>query len=582
MSKQVVVVLVLTAMSSLAAKPCEDCWDDTCKQFKGALPKCAAPVKPKAPVKKKGVELNVKSTPAGAAVIADGITLGKTPWRGRLDAAPQTLELSLAGFEPVTLEPKAPFVVNQKLVPVTKRAEPAPAPAPLPAAPRGGLVVTSAPPGAAVTLDGRAVGVTPFNDASVSAGPHRVELTLQGYDGVAAEVTAPAQPSFTLFPADTPVVIESSPPGATVTVDGRRIGSTPLVARLGPGRRVVRLELSGHQRVDAEKELLPSETPTWSWNLTADAPMVPMLPPAPAMPPLSSPVEAATPDLASLLGDESVDLEKKRSALQRFSVMTDDVTRFVFAAQPQKHRDALCDTFRMKVRTSRLVVQVFDSYGDEARGFVDLDGHRLGRSPFDGNVPVCARSITVTLGEEVVTRERQLDGAGKVERFDMPGRQRRVSFSAFIDQLWLPALTQSDLNFDERDASPSNTGFGVRFDMYGKIIHGSVALKASQLYGASIFQQPFRSFGPSADLYIGLTTAAGNDLVRYRFAFDVGAWSMVCPSVRLVNTVSLFEHLFFTLTFDGAWVPPQLISTVSLTPDRTLGLGLSFAIGGGF
>jgi hypothetical protein len=41
--------------------------------------------------------------------------------------------------------------------------------------------------------------------------------------------------------------IGSSPPGAAVTVNGRRVGRTPIVVRLPLGRHHVRLEQGGRQ-----------------------------------------------------------------------------------------------------------------------------------------------------------------------------------------------------------------------------------------------------------------------------------------------------------------------------------------------
>lgn len=50
------------------------------------------------------------------------------------------------------------------------------------------------------------------------------------------------------------LVIDSFPPGATVTVDGRAVGQTPVMVELEPGRKMVRLDKPGF--VSVEREIL--------------------------------------------------------------------------------------------------------------------------------------------------------------------------------------------------------------------------------------------------------------------------------------------------------------------------------------
>jgi serine/threonine-protein kinase len=150
----------------------------------------------------------------------------------------------------------------------------------------GIVVVRSTPPGARVFVDGRDRGSTPATVSDLERGEHRVRLVRDGY--AAAErriVLTPAQPSQSLSVplAKTPVspkpnvgqpakadpvapqpspkqsakvdaeagtlVIDSRPVGATVFVDGRAVGRTPLnVPGVKVGDHTIRLELAGHRQ----------------------------------------------------------------------------------------------------------------------------------------------------------------------------------------------------------------------------------------------------------------------------------------------------------------------------------------------
>ena len=120
----------------------------------------------------------------------------------------------------------------------------------------GVLVVTSTPPGAQVSLDGKVVpGSTPLviDRIRLSSG-HRVEATAPGHRSVSVEVGAePGRLSRTIHLALPfalgSLTVESVPPGAEVSVDGKPVGRTPVTV---PDLRVderhrVDLTLPGHE-----------------------------------------------------------------------------------------------------------------------------------------------------------------------------------------------------------------------------------------------------------------------------------------------------------------------------------------------
>jgi TonB family protein len=111
-------------------------------------------------------------------------------------------------------------------------------------------------------VDGREVGITPLTVPSVAPGSRTVRVTRDGYAPAALSFeVAPDVPiaplRFSLTPTDSKAAIHSEPSGATVTIDGRDAGLTPLDGvRLLPGSHEVRVESPGRrpwrQRVEAK------------------------------------------------------------------------------------------------------------------------------------------------------------------------------------------------------------------------------------------------------------------------------------------------------------------------------------------
>jgi hypothetical protein len=146
--------------------------------------------------------------------------------------------------------------------PAVTRPPEAGAPAP---AGTGQLVVQSTPSGALVTIDGQPAGLTPVTVPDLALGEHRVQVARPGFVPAAARVDlTPESPTRTLTlvlaagvdesgPAVGTLNVDSRPRGATVSVDGRRVGTTPLrLPDLAAGAHVVQIELQGYRTVRAE------------------------------------------------------------------------------------------------------------------------------------------------------------------------------------------------------------------------------------------------------------------------------------------------------------------------------------------
>jgi hypothetical protein len=165
--------------------------------------------------------------------------------------------------------------------PVASRAGGAPRAAAAPVV--GSLLVRSTPLGARVFVDGREYGRTPVTVGNLARGGHRVRVTRDGYAPDERQVTitpaqrthsitvrlAPERPAIASVAAKpAPVVeqgtgrltVESRPAGAQVFLDGRLVGTTPLVLDEAPaGEHALHLDRDGYQRWSSAIRIVASK-----------------------------------------------------------------------------------------------------------------------------------------------------------------------------------------------------------------------------------------------------------------------------------------------------------------------------------
>ena len=145
----------------------------------------------------------------------------------------------------------------------------------------GRITVRTTPPGARVTIDGRAVGQAPLTIPNLARGTHNVRVTRDGYASMERRVViTPNQPTSTLAlnltrigaPPSRPaapepaaqltadVLFESRPTGATVFMDGKRIGTTPMsLPSVRTGSHAFRFEMTGHKPWTASLPVVAGE-----------------------------------------------------------------------------------------------------------------------------------------------------------------------------------------------------------------------------------------------------------------------------------------------------------------------------------
>ncbi len=126
----------------------------------------------------------------------------------------------------------------------------------------GRLNLSSEPAGVRVVIDGEARGVTPLTELSLSAGAHDLRLESERYLSwqQALDITGRDQlqsVEAVLAPAWAEVKINSDPAGATISVDGEAIATTPASVDILQGEHQLELALTGFA--------------TWQQTLTIEA-----------------------------------------------------------------------------------------------------------------------------------------------------------------------------------------------------------------------------------------------------------------------------------------------------------------------
>ncbi len=208
----------------------------------------------------KGLVL-VKTTPVGADVKYNGVSLGTTPLLVTTLASGRkhTLELALNGYQTkridVQTDGRHPLVREESL-----------------ALDSGVVDCTTEPAGATVLVNGVERGVTPIKLTNVPKGVATILFRLAGYREESRELRLAPGDNQTLavqlkgLPAKLTVV--STPDQARVFVDDDYQGKTPVtVSALKAGTHKIRLELAGHAPLVREVRLGNGEAKTEEFRL---------------------------------------------------------------------------------------------------------------------------------------------------------------------------------------------------------------------------------------------------------------------------------------------------------------------------
>lgn len=187
--------------------------------------------------------LLISSVPPGAEVSVNGNVAGTTPIELPRPPGTYAVVFRLDGYDPY--ETTVLLASDEsRMIEALLRVAPG----------EGTLRVESIPDGAEVSLDGAVIGRTPYASGRVDAGTHDLALVLEGYDRYAEQVTVldgrltRVEVTLTRTPTTGSLAVISSPPGASVRVDGVDRGETPYEGRgFAPGTHLVELRKEGYQ-----------------------------------------------------------------------------------------------------------------------------------------------------------------------------------------------------------------------------------------------------------------------------------------------------------------------------------------------
>jgi len=180
----------------------------------------------------------VSTTPSGADVLVDGTPAGRAPVTLNLSPDTHVLQARLDGYRDIEdrIEVTAGDTSRVSLAMVEAV---------------GDIRVETRPPGARVILDDRPAQVSPVVMERVSTvRTHHIMASLEGYEPVTLNVNVIADSTVSViheFARKTsPFAVSSLPPGATVELDGKVIGTTPFTTpRVGDGPHELRLSQRG-------------------------------------------------------------------------------------------------------------------------------------------------------------------------------------------------------------------------------------------------------------------------------------------------------------------------------------------------
>jgi formylglycine-generating enzyme required for sulfatase activity/TolB-like protein len=206
------------------------------------------PESPVAPTKLTATgRLRVTSKPPGAKITVDGVAQGSTPRLvAKLEVGEHLVMVAKEGFKPysekVQVKSSGQALVNVKLEKLFY----------------GRLKVTSQPVGAEVFLDSLSKGTTPLAGLafdSLEAKSYKLLVTAKDYEPYEAAVTLAPNEAKTVEAVlvSRSISVSSTPPGASVLVNGQTKGQTPcLVTGLAPGKYPVKVTKEGYEDFAAE------------------------------------------------------------------------------------------------------------------------------------------------------------------------------------------------------------------------------------------------------------------------------------------------------------------------------------------
>lgn len=197
----------------------------------------------------------------------DGSTAAPRPVKA--ETAPQPAPAQAPAAAPVPAPPIAeaePSVTVRKFEPRHNPRAKALTPPPAPVVIPGMVLVDSTPQGVAFQVDGKTdpSWITPFTVSGITPGKHIVSMTKNGYGSEmrSLDVVSGGKSSVVihLAPVNALVVVNSTPAGAEITLDGKVTGRvTPAQFAVEKGTHTILLKKQGYLDETATSDLAPGQ-----------------------------------------------------------------------------------------------------------------------------------------------------------------------------------------------------------------------------------------------------------------------------------------------------------------------------------
>jgi formylglycine-generating enzyme required for sulfatase activity/serine/threonine protein kinase len=207
-------------------------------------------------------DITIQSQPPGAVILVDKKELGHTPATlTKLAQGNHQLQLQKEGFDPWERQVEIRALQLAEIQAALVSAF-------------GGIMVTSKPEGATVFVDGKMLGVTPFT-GEAPKGKRLVELKKETYlDGrQEVEISAgqPVNVHADLELGMGTLKITSEPSGASVKIDGKDVGVTPVEVEHLHGLVNVELAAAMYQIIKKQAQIQAGEVTTVTAQLQLES-----------------------------------------------------------------------------------------------------------------------------------------------------------------------------------------------------------------------------------------------------------------------------------------------------------------------
>jgi len=172
--------------------------------------------------------LKIESEPSGAQVFVGGVNVGTTPY-SNLKQPSGDFQIRV---EKKMYTPQQPQIITIQDGQATEKYFNL-------KADFGTLIIESKPTGAKVRIGGKEVGKTPYKDPYQASGDYLVDVELDWYIPVTDQTISirggkTTKKKFTLSQDFGTLDVKSNPNGAQVTLEGKKLGTTPGFWRVSP------------------------------------------------------------------------------------------------------------------------------------------------------------------------------------------------------------------------------------------------------------------------------------------------------------------------------------------------------------